>query len=497
MHSSRFSYTLARPYPYKWFTPVAVIGTLIFVAVFTVINFASSGYNLTVIYSHNPNRTTSQTLFGQWPSLLASKVIPTCQPAIVPVNTQFYTNNTALQYTLTNVRDQDGNNLPSLIYYNNQLQDCKVLLLQLILDLAGRTATQFGMSEWGVDAQAQVSCKAPLESSAGGMVTVNLTADYNFVPPTVTEFTGTFKFRGRDPERAASLYWGESLLSMYYVQLILAMKFATIYASLSNGTVQGLINNVATFTYSGNTSDIASLDYFDVGWRGIAPESLFNYTSHYLLNNRTVSWLDSNEWYPNIWIPADTMAKSFESTILTDLGQATAQPNILTSAELLQQFTANFSQIMDYAYVNYVPLIDVNNTIRPLDVGPVVHDYRTSKDVTGPLGVNNSTIAANYLCSVPKKKPTGDLLVSLTVADLVFLQAAWLVFTFAVCFMLKRRDSTADYCEGCARSARPEDRHALLQPQPQPQLQPRPNKRSSYELLDVPHKNLSRLFRVR
>ena len=79
------------------------------------------------------------------------------------------------------------------------------------MDLATRTATQFGFSYWGIDAQAQISCKALLDSNAGGIVTVNLTADYNFVPPTVSDHAGTLKFIGRNAQKAASLYWGESI----------------------------------------------------------------------------------------------------------------------------------------------------------------------------------------------------------------------------------------------------------------------------------------------
>jgi len=126
---------------------------------------------------------------------------------------------------------------------------------------------------------------------------------------------------------------------------------------------------------------------------------------------------------PSIWIEADNLAKVLESTILTDLGQQHTHPNILADADLIQHFSSNFSQITDYAQLNWWPLLDLNHTGKTLDdeflVGPAIQDYNTLKDTTGPLGVKPSVFAMNYLCSVPQRKSTQSLLISLTVADLV------------------------------------------------------------------------------
>lgn len=367
MHKSNLSYSVSRNYPYKWFTPVAVIGVVGFAALFTVLNFASTGYVLKITHSHHPNDTVLNSGLGGWPTLGASKLKPTCEENIIGLNTQLYTTNSALQYTLLRVANENGTTLPALVYHNNPLQRCEVQGIQLILDLAGRTATQFGMSFWGVFAQAQVQCKASLEPSAGGMVTINLIADYNFVPPTVTDWSGTLEFPGRNNHSAASLWWGESLLSMYYVQLIKAMSDATQLAA-TNQDWTGAINGVVSFSRNSVTDDITSLDYLEVGFRGLVPKTdyglramTFDYSSSYI-DGVPISELADGHTYPDIWIPADTMAKSFESTILTDLGQADAQPNILTSPDLLQDFTTNFTQIMKMAHDDYTPLIDVNGT---------------------------------------------------------------------------------------------------------------------------------------
>jgi hypothetical protein len=46
MSPSLFSYKISRPYPYAWFTPVALIGGTIALALFSVLNVVSSGYNM-------------------------------------------------------------------------------------------------------------------------------------------------------------------------------------------------------------------------------------------------------------------------------------------------------------------------------------------------------------------------------------------------------------------------------------------------------------------
>jgi hypothetical protein len=46
MHKSIFSYGLSRPYPYRWFTWVVVVGGILAAALFSVLNVAADGYEL-------------------------------------------------------------------------------------------------------------------------------------------------------------------------------------------------------------------------------------------------------------------------------------------------------------------------------------------------------------------------------------------------------------------------------------------------------------------
>ena len=57
---------------------------------------------------------------------------------------------------------------------------------------------------------------------------------------------------------------------------------------------------------------------------------------------------------------------------------------------------------------------------------------------TGPLYISPSTISAEYLCQVPKRKPIGNLIVTILVADLVLLQTVWQIYKLVVdTFFLK------------------------------------------------------------
>lgn len=217
MHSSYFDYNISRPYPFKWFTPVVIIGGAVAVVLLSILNLGSSGYTLAAQYSHDPNATVSVRRSQYWPSLPTTKPQSTCQSANIPVNTRLFTNNTALTYTLTNVlqKADDVNQTfsSSLVYHNNILPNCTIDIIAIRLESLGRTAAQIALSSWGVDAQAYISCS--LDTQDQSFTTFNLTAEYNFIPDTVSVYSGFYSFIGRNERAKACLYWGESLLSMY------------------------------------------------------------------------------------------------------------------------------------------------------------------------------------------------------------------------------------------------------------------------------------------
>jgi hypothetical protein len=476
MHSSLFTYNITRPYPFAWFTPVVFIGGAIAIVLFSLLNFVSTGYYLSVEYSTNPNVTVSgRVWFNHWPSFLTSKVQPTCQPLDVQVNSKFFTNQTGLTYTLTAVWQHSNSSIqnvsPSLTYYNNPIQNCLINSIEVDLEAEDRLAAQFAWAEWGANLRAYATCGI---SGANGYVRFNLTAEYDYVPETVSFSSGLYSLISVDKDARASLWWGESLLSMYWAYLTrtmqnirvndtdsgsIAIRKGTLYFTPSNTTTRNNLN--AGYFQPDKTviSDITNLDYFDVDYRFIKDESYGSFAIIFPGNNdfpTSLSNLNYHQTYPNIWIPADSVVKSFCSTILTDLGQVgSPSPNILTNSTTLQHFTSNFSMILDPNKENIA-------NARP---GPALQDYDTLKSRTGPLDITPSVIFSKYLCQIPIRKSAGSLFVSILVADLVFLQALWYVFTFLTQTLLLRkrvRGPEVNYCKGCLKSKGMES-HGLIE----------------------------------
>lgn len=80
MYSSFFSYSLQRSYPFRWFTPVTIIGGIIFTVLFSFINVAANGYQLKTIYTTNPNATLNEKhWFTQAPWSWSSRLPPSCE----------------------------------------------------------------------------------------------------------------------------------------------------------------------------------------------------------------------------------------------------------------------------------------------------------------------------------------------------------------------------------------------------------------------------------
>ncbi|KAK8053788.1 hypothetical protein PG996_013089 [Apiospora saccharicola] len=223
MYRSSFSYNVTRPYPFKWFTPVAVIGGIIITVLVSFFNFASNGYELVATSSNDPNATVSDpSQHGgiQWPSYFVGNTRATCAPATLPLNTLIYTQSSAIGYTLRNVWriKDDGTqaNLGSLVYHNNMLQNCNVT--EVSIDITGngtQSAKDTAVSHAGLLINALASCSVNIDTLqtklAQGPTYFELRGSYKLVNPEVKTFLS------RDATKSTSLYWGESMLHMYWM----------------------------------------------------------------------------------------------------------------------------------------------------------------------------------------------------------------------------------------------------------------------------------------
>lgn len=445
---SFFEYSITRPYPFRWFTPLTISLGLLAVVLFSVINVASSGYTLVVQSTNNPNKTLAEnTWVSRWPSFINSKAQSTCQPMAIPVKSQLFTNNTALTYTLIDVwQEDDGggkNILSSLPYYNNVIEECSVSAIDMDFESQDRSAVQLSHSEWGVRVSIYATCS--INNPPKGSTIFDLAMYYNFVPSTVRYgeqkgFLDTM-FLSRDLKKKASLWWGETILSSSWAYTCRMLQDIRQNRTDYN---ERMITK-STFNYRPSATvktDITDLAFFDLDYQLVTVDwgagTYFELPPHHESPAKTAK-LDAEEVFPNIWIAADTLAKAAYSTVLTDLGQVLAPHNLLTDPDQLQFFTANISHWRAHI-ANAIP-------------GPADQDYDTLKSKTGKLGASPSVFAMDYLCQVPQRKAAANLIVSVLVADLVFLQATWNIYKLIVDYFFVGKLDNHSWCEGCDRRA--------------------------------------------
>lgn len=437
-HESIFGYNITRPYPFRWFTPVALVCGLVLAVLFTAINYASAGFLLAVEASADPNATMSNNPLPRLPSFLTSKIQPTCQPVTLPVGSRFFTNQTALVYTLTSVwkaGDKGSGSVvsPSLTYFHNALDDCSVNSIQIDVESQDRAANQLALTEWGAVVRTYATCRI---NTGSELVFFNLTQTYDYVPDTVSfaqiaTFLGS-GFVSRDQQKRASLWWGESLLSTYWMQMASLLQNETRERNeypIRKGTL--------SFVPQTEGVEITNTSFFRFSSQFIhtTEPGEYQFPTPEGGDKATLDNLIQEGRYPNIWSPADNLAKSAYSTVLTDLGQTWSKPNILTDAAALEFFTSGLRSAQKDS-VNAHP-------------GPATQSYEELKHLTGPLAANPSVISAQYICQVPRRRSAVNLALTVLLADLVFLQAAWALYKLGVDWWLGRAVKAWSHCRGC------------------------------------------------
>ena len=183
MHSSYFNYSLTRPYPFRWFTPVASTGAILLIVLLSIMNFVQNSYVLVVQFVDNPNSTIANgSWFSNWPSYLTSSVRPTCEPNNLLVNTQFFTNQSGLTWTLQSIaqNNSDSSISPSLPYMNNVLEQCEINEIQMLFEPSQLVQVLVGQitSSSDVQVRAFVTCRI---WGPEGRSTVNMTAMYDTI----------------------------------------------------------------------------------------------------------------------------------------------------------------------------------------------------------------------------------------------------------------------------------------------------------------------------
>lgn len=428
-------YNTTRKLPFRWLPLLIILEFAAALILFSLINLGSVGYDLVTVYSSNPNATVSEADKSSIPAFLRSKSRPSCESVNLDIGKTFSTNNSALTYTLNAVDDGETVSAASLVYHNNLLNNCTIGNVLINIESTSRNMAQQAIIRYGIDLSAHVACN--IASRGGSDIALNLNANYNYIPSTVNIYDGFAAFPGRNATTLASLYWAEISLINYWYDL--AAQFHTTSDSMIN---QSLPKAALYFNASrSSTKDISSFRFFETLYRiAAADENGVDRGGSYA-NNTSKDVADTMKSW-SFYASADALAKTFYSTIITDLGQVASKPNIFADARLLEFFSSNFTRI--------------NSTVHEFDSrvpATPVGSYKSLKSTSGPLGVSPSVISARYLCQIPRRKSMGNFLISILVADLVLLQALWMITIWIATYFAERKDKRANWCEGCLENS--------------------------------------------
>lgn len=137
MQLYRFSYSVSKPYPFQWFTPLVIVGGLVLTVLFSFITYPANAYEMKIETSSDPsefvrNKTLSLP-FAWWAS---DDLKPKCESYDLSVGTQFFTSNKGFLYTVDKVSryNSETNETEvdqSVSYLNNTLKDCRPIAIIL------------------------------------------------------------------------------------------------------------------------------------------------------------------------------------------------------------------------------------------------------------------------------------------------------------------------------------------------------------------------------
>ncbi|PNP82744.1 hypothetical protein FNYG_03975 [Fusarium nygamai] len=468
MHSSWFSYRITRPYPFRWFTPVAIAGGLILTVLFTIINLASSAFYLKPIFTDDPNGTTTQSVrwFMKAPLNWDNNMKVKCQPKILSVGDRVFSTNLGFQYSVKALTSSDDDldfrkTYPSIAYLNNTLEDCYLTKLDINLRKSDARASNSWWLSWITTfTEATASCNV---MTSEGLVNITLGVEYTGQSDHIYDYVIEDDYKTH-----ASTWWGTRLLNIYFTGILSTMSQTQDLGDDSYWMTGGI-----TFTTNPTIKDIRDPKLFNLaGWflssdgfiqnerEFLLPTKYFLYLRPEALNDLSFIKTDpKNQFVPVVWESLH-YTRILHSLIAVDLGNKNT-PNLLLDEKNLRYAILppddpnrkngsflNGSSLTGQA-TRYAQIPKLGVPLPPTDKNLVLlnetYDMFASK--MGPLGSKNATIVSQYLCSVPQSKSPGVMLLAILLADLVFLQAAWVIYNWIAGSMLS--SSQMQTCQGC------------------------------------------------
>jgi hypothetical protein len=438
-----FSYSVTRQYPYRWFTPTAIVGGIVLTILFSAINFFSNAYTMVTTTTDDPDKIEAGRWSGRVPSIFTSKIQPKCEDAIIPIGSSIYTNQSALSYQLTSVSGS-----PALAYHNQNIYLCDLnqILIEFQTDNA-RQPVQIDRSGWGVTVNADIYCSIGngFDDYSPGL---RLAARYD----PLSESAGVTSFM--NDSSSLGFEWAEVLLMGFWTEIVTAITSQTaqdLGTSDSFSSPFNLSSGYILFEEPGQ--DMMNASYFNIGIYSFLDNNANRYRGDFgLQRNISLGQSTPDASWPDLWAPAGRLAKAMISTVEADLGQTalylqdTSEPELsmITTPNQLHYWTQNLTQIWDANVVSWdVGLNDAFNHSELMQIPP----YNETGDT--PFSFSSSIISTTYTCQVPVLKSGFNIFISILVADLVLLRGAWTLYNFIVTYFLNSRHPDSNLCLGC------------------------------------------------
>ncbi|KAJ3460340.1 hypothetical protein MRS44_011207 [Fusarium solani] len=422
MHSSWFSYPISRPYPFRWFTPVTLVGCVVLAVVFTLINLGSSGFYLKSEFTSDPNSTISgKTEWFMKPQFSwENSLEPKCEPKML-----------STVKSLKRVNDSDAKsveNFPSTPYLNNTLEDCFLDRASLKLKKSDAIGSRTWWISWSAASTLEATAACSVMTQLG-RVNISLALQYS---------GGTDHLYGYiledNPIEHASICWGTRLLNAYLAGV---WQIMSLTQQVSDGKEDhywafGDILYIRNLSEQESDAWIASSHGRIVTTSMVTVDSPLGFANDFS-DTKNLTYLFENPKDPLSPVATEGLhyAKPLHSLISIDLGNCQA-PNILLNDDALKYAidtpespNRKPKKDLDYRTGKYkgsmgrYSKIPRPNTFYNKNLTFLDEPYDEFRPLTGKLGCQNSTIAAQYLCSVPKSKSIGTMILAILIANLV------------------------------------------------------------------------------
>ncbi|KAI1736882.1 hypothetical protein F4680DRAFT_468783 [Xylaria scruposa] len=425
----RFSYAPQREYPYKWLTPLVAAGGLVAIAIVLFVNIETQSYELVATPTNDISVSQADNRHSSYlPKFLSRDSNMACDYATLRVNSEIFTKNYALPYTIRSVWKQyaDGRkeNQDALSYREHALNDCNVTSVRIYVNgKYSQPIVLSARSRVGLVIKTEVTCAIEVDKRKDQKTYFSLESTYNYIDDNVPQFLL------KNATSSPSLFWGQSLLSLYY----LVTSHAYFNASLGENwgkteMYSAFIDLKRQSTESiGGPGEVLSDDFFHIYCTTEANVCLNNTIPSLSQGNGTGAGQFGSP-YPTIWPAVNILGKAMWFTVMTDLGQKNITvPNMLADTNLLANLTSNVTNEVNAWLELQNSKVERGSTV-VLDTSLANKSFDPSVIPAPALGVNTSYLSTTYICQKAMLKPLGTRFIAILSSSLILLHTIWNIF---------------------------------------------------------------------